>query len=259
MLKDNKYSRWYFSIIQNCQNRTKTQFLEKHHIIPRSCGGSEDASNLVFLTIREHVICHLLLTKCTAGNHKYKMFFAYNLMVNRTKLKSRDVERAKILVSQAMKLQKRTPEWCKNISISKIGKTVKGHIKTKEWKEKLSQAHLGKFLSESHKKSISLSLINTVSKMSKLERQKYAKGNITRYEKGNFLSEESKNKISETLKNRTTYKIMSPNGDIIETKNIGEFCKANGIPINTINTSLKTNTPIPSGKAKGWQLLARIV
>lgn len=259
MLKDNKYSRWYYSIIQNAKNRIKTQHFEKHHILPKSCGGSDDISNLVFLTIREHVICHLLLTKCTIGNQKYKMFFAYNLMVNRTKLKSRDVERAKILVSEAMKLQKRTPEWCKNISINKIGKTVKGHTKSQEWKEKLSKSHLGKSLSEAHKNSISESLIKTTAKMSKSERKKYAKGNITRYKNGNFLSEESKNKISETLKNRTTYKIISPLGDIIETKNIGEFCKANGIPINTINTSLKTKTPIPSGKAKGWQLLARIV
>ena len=51
---DNKYSKWYFSIIQNAKNRIiENTYYEKHHIIPKSFGGDDTESNLVKLTFRE--------------------------------------------------------------------------------------------------------------------------------------------------------------------------------------------------------------
>ena len=41
----------------------KDQYCETHHIVPRSFGGSDDNSNLVNLTAREHFIAHELLVK----------------------------------------------------------------------------------------------------------------------------------------------------------------------------------------------------
>ena len=43
------------------------QYCEKHHIVPRSINKSliKDKSNLVYLTPREHYICHRLLEKIT--------------------------------------------------------------------------------------------------------------------------------------------------------------------------------------------------
>ena len=38
-------------------------YTEIHHIIPRSLGGSDEESNLVMLSAREHYIAHLLLWK----------------------------------------------------------------------------------------------------------------------------------------------------------------------------------------------------
>jgi hypothetical protein len=37
------------------------KLLHKHHIIPRHAGGTDDASNLVYLTIEEHAEAHRLL------------------------------------------------------------------------------------------------------------------------------------------------------------------------------------------------------
>lgn len=78
----NKYTRIYFSIIKNAKSRTllKTEYKEKHHIIPRSLGGSDDIENLVNLTAREHFICHRLLIKMTDGISRGKMAFALVLM-----------------------------------------------------------------------------------------------------------------------------------------------------------------------------------
>jgi hypothetical protein len=42
-------------------------YVEKHHILPRSLGGSDDSSNLVTLTSREHFVAHMLLAKIHGG------------------------------------------------------------------------------------------------------------------------------------------------------------------------------------------------
>jgi hypothetical protein len=80
MYLQNKYTKWYNSIIFSAQNRTTTGYLEKHHIIPKSLGGSNSKDNLVKLTAREHFICHWLLTKMTTGQNKTKMCMALAMM-----------------------------------------------------------------------------------------------------------------------------------------------------------------------------------
>jgi hypothetical protein len=59
----NKYTKWYFNIIENAKKRLPNFEGEIHHIIPKSLGGSNKNENLVKLLHREHYICHLLLTK----------------------------------------------------------------------------------------------------------------------------------------------------------------------------------------------------
>lgn len=78
MFIKNKYNKWYFNIIDRAKSRTlaNDDYVEKHHIIPKSLGGSNNADNLVCLTAKEHFICHLLLTKMTAGVARTKMVYA---------------------------------------------------------------------------------------------------------------------------------------------------------------------------------------
>jgi len=42
-------------------------YVERHHILPKALGGSDDSSNLVALTAREHFIAHVLLAKIHGG------------------------------------------------------------------------------------------------------------------------------------------------------------------------------------------------
>lgn len=85
----NKYTTTYYNIVAQAQSRTTTGYTEKHHIIPRSLGGSDAADNIVVLTAREHLLCHLLLCKMTAGPARYKMIRAYTLMSGQTKQTTR--------------------------------------------------------------------------------------------------------------------------------------------------------------------------
>ena len=74
----NKYTRWYNIIVEHRQSTLAEGYTERHHIIPKSLGGSNDDTNLVSLTAREHFICHWLLTKMTTGTDQTKMLRALN-------------------------------------------------------------------------------------------------------------------------------------------------------------------------------------
>jgi hypothetical protein len=87
MFVDNKYTRYYYRIIKGAQDREPLLgYFEEHHIIPESLGGLTVATNLVLLSAREHFVCHLLLTRMTAGNNKSKMCYAARLMSNTRRL-----------------------------------------------------------------------------------------------------------------------------------------------------------------------------
>lgn len=62
----------YQKIYNNIINRGKTRIIEgykeKHHVVPRCMGGTDDSSNLVNLTAEEHYLCHLLLVKIYPNN-----------------------------------------------------------------------------------------------------------------------------------------------------------------------------------------------
>lgn len=72
----NKYSEWYFSLIEKAKLHPPDGYCEKHHVIPRSLNGSDDSSNLVKLSPRLHFICHWLLVKMTTGTSYRKMLHA---------------------------------------------------------------------------------------------------------------------------------------------------------------------------------------
>jgi hypothetical protein len=85
----NKYSRWYNLIINRAKTRKIEDYTETHHIQPRSLGGSNDASNLVDLTAREHFICHWLLTKMYTGQDRGKMINALYIMQGKNRYQKR--------------------------------------------------------------------------------------------------------------------------------------------------------------------------
>lgn len=80
----NKYYKWYFNIIdkakqRNWSRKTAPVYVESHHIIPKSIVKNKDT---VFLTSREHFVCHWLLVKFVCEKHKYKMFKALHKMIS---------------------------------------------------------------------------------------------------------------------------------------------------------------------------------
>lgn len=95
---DNKYTRWYLSIITKALQENRKRFrrgsknfryFEHHHIIPKSIKPEfknlkDHPWNGVLLTPKEHFVCHLLLTKMLSGESKNKMTYALWGMTNQS-------------------------------------------------------------------------------------------------------------------------------------------------------------------------------
>jgi len=72
------YKKIHDSLIERARDRVIEGYTEKHHIVPRCMGGSNEANNLIRLTPEEHFLVHQLLVKIYPKNHK--LAFAVDMM-----------------------------------------------------------------------------------------------------------------------------------------------------------------------------------
>lgn len=97
------YERIYKQLVSFAQARETSllAFTQNHHILPRALGGTDEKSNLVSLTAREHFLAHWLLYKmhgCPATAR------AFRLMANdQGKRRGRSYEEARQKMSEAMR------------------------------------------------------------------------------------------------------------------------------------------------------------
>lgn len=115
------YQRIYNELIQKRRiqqiNKTKTNNVQYHHIIPISCGGTNDKRqakynnsnyNIVGLTIREHYFAHLLLLQIYKKQYGinsaywFKMFQAIKLMLSFAKYKTHSSKLYELLKLKAI-------------------------------------------------------------------------------------------------------------------------------------------------------------
>lgn len=61
--KSMNYKKHYDLLIERSKNRNISGYTEKHHIVPKCLGGTDDSSNIAVLTPEEHYLAHLLLVK----------------------------------------------------------------------------------------------------------------------------------------------------------------------------------------------------
>ena len=79
MFNESKYTKLYYNLILKYTSTSG----EKHHIIPKSLGGSNCKSNVCIVHARVHFILHRLLVKMTNTYNEYKkMNYALWRMMN---------------------------------------------------------------------------------------------------------------------------------------------------------------------------------
>ena len=173
------YEKVYYRIIERAKSRILEGYVEKHHIIPRCMGGSDEDGNIVALTAREHFICHRLLVKMHPANKG--LHLAVYFMSNTRKglrVSARTYTELREGASEAVRGSKHSQETKRKMSESMKGRSAhnKGKKVSEETKRKLSEARKGKKVSEETKRRISETL------------------------KGRKTSEETKRKMSEAKK-----------------------------------------------------------
>lgn len=145
------YNKIYHKIIETRRNHIIDGYNETHHIIPRCLGGSNDISNLVVLSAREHFICHLLLTKMypKGSIEYYKMCHAFMMMLIGTKNNQRYITSRKFEVlrigaakniSNIMKFVQKGSNnsqygtmWIHNLELKECKKVPKNSIIEEGW------------------------------------------------------------------------------------------------------------------------------
>lgn len=134
-------------------------------------GGSNDSTNLVDLTAREHFICHMLLVEIYPGNEKlvyaaWRMIHGYN-QSNRNKTTSRMYEYYKhnLKHSADTKLKISNALTGKKQSIDTIRRRVTantGKLRTDATKQKIRDAHVGKIVSDVTREKLSKAASNRI-------------------------------------------------------------------------------------------------
>jgi hypothetical protein len=132
-------------IVKALLRKTVAGYKERHHIVPKSMGGTDHASNLVELTAREHFIAH----NCLARMHGGRQWYAVVLMAKQCQISnSRLYEVAKIKRSEEHRKGGWTHSESERLAKSKRQKNV---IHSPEWNESVSLSKKGKPLSEKNK------------------------------------------------------------------------------------------------------------
>lgn len=160
-------SRGRFGIPDSDENGRKI-YKERHHIIPKCLGGTNDANNLVDLFAKEHFIAHQLLAKENPTNNN--LLCAWWAMCQ---IKGRDYQERYIptadeyeeartaiaLMESESRTGEKNPMFGRHIPMSeeakeKLRQINLGRKHSKESKEKMRQSKLGRVLSEEHKRKI---------------------------------------------------------------------------------------------------------
>lgn len=66
----------YINYVKSLNRKRGKVYYEKHHIIPKCLGGTNEKDNLILLTGREHFLAHYLLCKIYPNNKKLLFAFA---------------------------------------------------------------------------------------------------------------------------------------------------------------------------------------
>lgn len=186
----------YDRLIERAKTRSNLSgYVERHHIVPRSLGGSDDPSNIVILTAKEHYIAHRLLAKFTIGQGKYKMIYALSNMCITSRNRPRYVPNARSYEFIKTELSKAIKE--ERSLMSKEERQLRfstrtGDVSSEETKRKISESSK-KPKSDLHRQNISVGRIGIKFSDTHIE-------NLKLSHKGVKQTESRKKNTSEVMK-----------------------------------------------------------
>lgn len=162
------YSKHYYTLINRAKARILEGYVEKHHILPKCLGGTDDINNLVLLTPEEHFVAHQLLVKMYPDNAK--LIYAARMMCVGSKNHKRNnklyawLKRKYYIAKKNTKRKKYVMKKPRKVR-AKETQPRKKRILTEEHKAKISSSGKGRLHSAETKEKIRQSNIRTKSKL----------------------------------------------------------------------------------------------
>lgn len=114
------YLSIYNRLISRSIGRMLDGYKERHHIIPKCIGGTDNLSNIAILTAEEHFVAHQLLVKIYPNEPK--LIFALHKMISGKYRNNKLYSWIRKRHAKEMSNFVRTKEHCINISKAKKGK-----------------------------------------------------------------------------------------------------------------------------------------
>lgn len=171
------YEKHYNTLIERSKGRILEGYTERHHIIPKCMGGSNDDSNIAVLTPEEHFVAHQLLVKMFPKN--FKLAFALSMMCVASSRHQRNNKRYGWIRKSKANAHSKAPRKARKKETkprnrdytmtedhrSKIKASSKGKKLSEEHKAKIKESQKGKTLSAEHRAKIKKSWVKRKSKI----------------------------------------------------------------------------------------------
>lgn len=221
------YEKIYNQIIERAKLRQLKEYKERHHIIPKCLGGSNDKTNIVELTAREHYLCHMLLVEIYPNEVKLK-YALWMMTIGRKR---------NLKCDYGIKVNSKTYERLRLESKKLMSNMLKGRIISDKHKKIISEYHKGKKRDEQWKQNMRHPKKNTTN-------MKHPKSEITKKLIGDKMRGKSWTVSEKALLNkRKHYKENKDRGRKISeksSKKVNQY-DLNGIFIKTFNSVTEAN------------------
>ena len=267
MFKENKYTKWYWQIISNPD---LSGYTERHHIIPRSLGGSNQKENIIKLSVRQHFVCHLLLTKMLiCSKSRGKMCWALKCML---RVRTVDGHRYIPKSSKIFELTRRahtgilrSDEAKQKLSNARKGKTFSPH--SIETRNKIGASQRGKIVQKDTREKLSAALLGKPTWMKGKTHTVDSKIRMSESQKKRIRRPASKHSTLAIENNRRAqqkyiYTIADPHGILFQTSDMKNFCLVNDLPYqrlvdkSLIGKPIKDSGHIRNKNHVGWVTLS---
>lgn len=215
-------------------------------------GGTNDPKNLVDVSARQHFMLHLLLPHMVRGMYKEKTSYALRAMANLRHSKQRYVVGARTysIIRTSLASTPMSAEQRQKISASLTGRALSNEHKLKisvggrgkkrspEFCAKISEINVGKYVSPETRQRIAASRRGSIMTDANKAALRLAHA-LPRTQEWNAHNSLGHQKFQ--------YTITSPDGKLIEIKNLKVFCAENALPYSTFSALSRSGGITKSG------------
>lgn len=195
--KHTRFLETYVRLINRALKEKPEGYVERHHIVPKSMGGSNDETNIIKLTPKQHFVAHHLLWRAFRDNASARSFHFLCHRLNFTgKISAREYDKSK----RDLTVSSETREKLRN---SLIGRPRRPH--TDETKAKMSKSRTGMVYSDETKMRMSKSASmrkrkpHTEESKAKMKEAAFERERVKKAA-GYVVSEDTRKKLSDASK-----------------------------------------------------------